>query len=108
MFNQVKVPLIGLVENMSYFICPHCGKRTDVFSHGGARKEAEKLGVPFLGEAPLDVMIRANSDDGRPVVATMPGSAQAGAFLEIARRVADTLAIGAPGARPAPRIRILE
>ena len=108
MFNQVKVPLIGLVENMSYFICPHCGKRTDIFSHGGARKEAEKLGVPFLGEAPLDVMIRANSDDGRPVVATMPESAQAGAFMEIARRVADTLAVGAPGARPAPRIRILE
>jgi ATP-binding protein involved in chromosome partitioning len=108
MFNQVKVPLIGLVENMSYFICPHCGKRTDVFSHGGARREAEKLGVPFLGEAPLDIMIRANSDDGRPVVATMPDSAQAGAFMEIARRVADTLVIGAPGARPAPRIRILE
>jgi ATP-binding protein involved in chromosome partitioning len=108
MFNQVKVPLIGVVENMSYFICPHCGGRTDVFSHGGARAEAQKLGVPFLGEAPLDIVIRENSDDGRPVVATMPGSQQANAFLEIARRVADTLAVGAPGARPAPRIRILE
>jgi ATP-binding protein involved in chromosome partitioning len=108
MFNQVKVPLIGVVENMSYFICPHCGGRTDVFSHGGARAEAQKLGVPFLGEAPLDIVIRENSDDGRPVVATMPGSPQANAFLEIARRVADTLAVGAPGARPAPRIRILE
>ncbi len=108
MFNQVKIPLIGVVENMSYFVCPHCGGRTDVFSHGGARQEAEKLGVPFLGEAPLDVAIRANSDDGRPVVATMPGSPQANAFLEIARRVADMLAVGAPGAKPAPRIRILE
>lgn len=108
MFNQVKVPLLGIVENMSYFICPHCGERTDIFSHGGARKEAEKLGVPFLGEAPLDIMIRANSDDGRPVVATMPESPQASAFLQIARRVADTLAAGAPGAKPAPRIRILE
>jgi ATP-binding protein involved in chromosome partitioning len=108
MFNQVKVPLIGVVENMSYFVCPHCGGRTDVFSHGGARKEAEKLGVPFLGEAPLDVTIRINSDDGRPVVATMPESPQANAFLEIARRVADTLAVGAPGAKPAPRIRILD
>jgi ATP-binding protein involved in chromosome partitioning len=108
MFNQVKVPLIGVVENMSYFICPHCGGRTDVFSHGGARAEAQKLGVPFLGEAPLDIVIRENSDDGRPVVATMPGSPQANAFLEIARRVADTLAVGALGARPAPRIRILE
>jgi ATP-binding protein involved in chromosome partitioning len=108
MFHQVKVPLIGVVENMSYFVCPHCGGRTDVFSHGGARAEAQKLGVPFLGEAPLDVAIRANSDDGRPVVATMPGSPQANAFLDIARQVADTLATGALGAKPAPRIRILE
>ncbi len=108
MFNQVKVPLIGVVENMSYFVCPHCGGRTDVFSHGGARREAEKLGVPFLGEAPLDIAIRVNSDDGRPIVASMPESPQANALLEIARRVADTLAAGAPGAKPAPRIRILE
>ena len=108
MFNQVKVPLIGVVENMSYFVCPHCGGRTDVFSHGGARAEAQKLGVPFLGEAPLDIAIRANSDAGRPVVATMPGSPQANAFLEIARQVADTLTTGALGAKPAPRIRILE
>ena len=107
MFGQVKVPLIGVVENMSYFLCPHCGGRTDVFSHGGARKEAEKLGVPFLGEVPLDIAIRAHSDDGRPVVADMPESAQANALLEIARRVADTLAVGAPGAKPAPRIRVL-
>jgi ATP-binding protein involved in chromosome partitioning len=108
MFNQVKIPLLGVVENMSYFVCPHCGGRTDVFSHGGARKEAEKLGVPFLGEVPLDIAIRANSDDGRPVIASIPGSPQANALLEIARRVADTLAAGAPGAKPAPRIRILE
>ena len=108
MFTQVKVPLLGVVENMSYFVCPHCGGRTDVFSHGGARKEAEKLGVPFLGEVPLDIAIRANSDDGRPVIASMPGSPQADALLQIARRVADTLATGATGAKPAPRIRILE
>jgi ATP-binding protein involved in chromosome partitioning len=107
MFGQVKVPLIGVVENMSYFVCPHCGERTDVFSHGGARKEAEKLGVPFLGEVPLDTAIRAHSDDGRPVVASMPESPQANALIEIARRVADTLVVGAPGARPAPRIRVL-
>jgi ATP-binding protein involved in chromosome partitioning len=108
MFNQVKVPILGVVENMSYFVCPHCGGRTDVFSHGGARREAEKLGVPFLGEVPLDIAIRVNSDDGRPVVATMPESAEASALVEIARRVADTLAAGAPGAKPAPRIRILD
>src|ERR1700761_5112717 len=108
MFNQVKVPIIGVVENMSYFVCPHCGGRTDVFSHGGARKEAEKLGVPFLGEVPLDIAIRSNSDDGRPVIASMADSPQANALVEIARRVAATLAVGAPGAKPAPRIRILE
>jgi ATP-binding protein involved in chromosome partitioning len=108
MFNQVKVSLLGVVENMSYFVCPHCGGRTDVFSHGGARKEAEKLGVPFLGEVPLDIAIRANSDDGRPVIASLPGSPQADALLQIAQRVADTLVAGARGATPAPRIRILE
>ena len=108
MFEKVQVPLIGVVENMSYFVCPHCGGRTDIFSHGGARKEAEKLGVPFLGEVPLDIAIRVNSDDGRPVAAAMPESAQASALIEIARRVADTLAAGAPGAKPAPRIRILD
>ena len=107
MFNQVHVPLIGVVENMSYFICPHCGGRTDVFSHAGAQREAEKLGVPFLGEVPLDIAIRANSDEGRPVVASLPDSGHAGAFLEIARRVAQTLEVGVPGVKPAPRIRIV-
>jgi ATP-binding protein involved in chromosome partitioning len=107
MFKQVHVPLIGVVENMSYFLCPHCGGRTDVFSHAGAQREAEKLGVPFLGEVPLDIAIRANSDDGRPVVTSLPDSAHAGAFLEIARRVAQTLEVGAPGAKPAPRIRVV-
>jgi ATP-binding protein involved in chromosome partitioning len=107
MFEKVQVPLLGVVENMSYFICPHCGERTDVFSHGGARKEAERLGVPFLGEIPLDIAIRANSDEGRPIVASLPESAHAGAFLDIARRVANTLEVGAPGAKRAPRIRIM-
>jgi len=105
MFQQVHVPLLGVVENMSYFLCPHCGGRTDVFSHAGAQREAEKLGVPFLGEVPLDIAIRANSDEGRPVVASLADSAHAGAFLEIARRVAETLETGAQGAKPAPRIR---
>ena len=107
MFNQVHVPLIGVVENMSYFICPHCGGRTDVFSHAGAQREAEKRGVPFLGEVPLDIAIRANSDEGRPVVASLPDSGHAAAFLDIARRVAQTLEVGVPGVKPAPRIRIV-
>ena len=107
MFKQVQVPLIGIVENMSYFLCPHCGGRTDVFSHAGARREAETLGVPFLGEVPLDIAIRAHSDDGSPVVASLVDSAHAGAFLEIARRVAQTLETGAPGAKPAPSIRFV-
>ncbi len=107
MFKQTQVPLIGIVENMSYFVCPHCGGRTEVFSHGGARREAEKLGVPFLGEAPLDIAIRLNSDEGRPIVASLPESAQARAFLDIARQVAETLEAGAPGAKPPPRIRIM-
>ena len=107
MFNKVHVPLIGVVENMSYFLCPHCGGRTDVFSHAGARKEAERLGVPFLGEVPLDAAIRENSDSGKPVVVGLPGSVHANAFVEIAQRVAATLEAGAPGAKPAPRIRVV-
>ena len=100
MFKQVKVPLLGIVENMSYFVCPHCGGRTEIFAHAGARHEAEALGVPFLGEIPLDAAIRAHSDDGKPVVASMPGSPQAEAYIDIARSVAATLEAGAPGAKP--------
>ena len=84
MFTKVNVPVLGIVENMSYFLCPHCGGRTDVFAHGGARHEAEKLGVPFLGEVPLDIVIRETSDSGRPVVAVSPDSPQAKAYAEIA------------------------
>jgi len=105
MFNQTKIPILGIVENMSYFVCPHCGGRTDIFSHAGARKEAATLNVPFLGEIPLDPEIRAHSDDGRPVVATMPDTPQAAAYIEIARQVAEALKVSAATAKPAPRIR---
>jgi ATP-binding protein involved in chromosome partitioning len=98
------VPILGVVENMSYFLCPHCGARTDVFAHGGARQEAERLGVPFLGEVPLDIAIRSSSDDGRPIVASEPESPQAQAFRAIARKVKSSLE-GTP-ARAAPRIVI--
>jgi len=101
MFKQVETPILGIVENMSYFLCPHCGGRSDVFAHGGAHHEAEAQGVPFLGEAPLHMLIRETSDGGRPVVATAPDSPQAKAYIEIAAKVRDALG-GAT--RAAPRI----
>jgi ATP-binding protein involved in chromosome partitioning len=87
MFRKVDVPVLGIVENMSYFVCPQCAARTDVFGHGGGRAEAERLGVPFLGEVPLDAAIRARSDAGVPIVTADPSSAQARALAEIAARV---------------------
>jgi ATP-binding protein involved in chromosome partitioning len=104
MFKQVQTPVLGIVENMSYFICPHCGGRTDVFAHGGARHEAEKQGAPFLGEIPLDIVIRETSDGGAPVVASAPESPQAKAYLAIAERVRAELFDGAKPTRAAPRI----
>ena len=91
MFRRVNVPVLGIVENMSYFLCPHCGGRTDIFGHGGARAEAERLGVPFLGEVPLDMEIREKSDAGLPVVATVPDGPHAKVYREIAARVRDGL-----------------
>jgi ATP-binding protein involved in chromosome partitioning len=85
---------------MSYFVCPHCGTRSEIFGHGGARAEAERLGVPFLGEVPLHMDIRESSDAGRPVVATAPESAHAKAFGAIAARLRDAIAGGAPKAPP--------
>jgi ATP-binding protein involved in chromosome partitioning len=104
MFRRVNVPVLGIVENMSTFVCPHCGGRSDIFGHGGARREAERLGVPFLGEVPLDLVIRETSDAGRPVVATDPDGEHAAVFRRIAERVRDEL--GGGPARPAPKIVI--
>jgi ATP-binding protein involved in chromosome partitioning len=104
MFRRVNVPVLGLVENMSYFQCPHCGTRSDIFGHGGARHEAERLGIPFLGEVPLHIDIREKSDAGLPVVATEPDSVHAVIYRGIAAKVRDQLT-GTP-ARPAPRIVI--
>ena len=87
MFRKVDVPLLGIVENMSYFIAPDTGKRYDIFGHGGARKEAERLGVPFLGEVPLQMEIRETSDSGAPVVVSKPDGPEARIYVEIARRV---------------------
>lgn len=104
MFNKVEVPVLGIVENMSYFLCPHCGGRSDIFAHGGAREEAAKLGVPFLGEVPLDITIREQCDSGRPVTATDPDGPYAKIYKDIAAKVKAGLEKGR--ARAAPKIVI--
>ena len=104
MFNRVNVPVLGVVENMSYFVCPKCGERTDIFGHGGAEHEAQRQGVPFLGAVPLHMDIRETSDAGRPVVATDPDGPHAQAFRAIAAKVRE--ALGGAGARAAPKIVI--
>jgi ATP-binding protein involved in chromosome partitioning len=105
MFKRVNVPVLGIVENMSTFICPKCGTRSDIFGHGGARHEAERLGVPFLGEVPLEMAIRETSDAGLPIVATQPDSSNAAAYRAIAAKVRDQLGPGGP-AKVAPKIVI--
>jgi ATP-binding protein involved in chromosome partitioning len=100
MFKRVNVPVLGIVENMSYFMCPECGSRSDIFGHGGARHEAERLSVPFLGEVPLHMDIREKSDAGLPVVATEPDGPHAKIYRDIAGRVRDQLAGGPVHAAP--------
>jgi ATP-binding protein involved in chromosome partitioning len=103
MFRRVNVPVLGIVENMSTFVCPHCGTRSDIFGHGGARHEAERVGVPFLGEVPLAIEIREKSDAGAPVVASDPDGPHAESFRAIAARVREGLMAAS---RPAPKIVI--
>jgi ATP-binding protein involved in chromosome partitioning len=88
MFDKLKVPVFGVVENMSYFVCPHCGERTDIFGHGGARAAAQELGLEFLGEIPLDAQTRAAGDEGVPIIQSQPDSLQAEAFMALAEKVA--------------------
>ena len=87
MFEKVNVKILGIIENMSYYVCPHCGQRDDVFGHGGAKREAERLEVPFLGELPLNTEIRAAGDRGEPIVVAAPDSAAARAFRQCAEAV---------------------
>jgi ATP-binding protein involved in chromosome partitioning len=91
MFKKVNVPVLGIVENMSYFQCPHCGTKSDIFGHGGARHEAERLAVPFLGEIPLHMAIRATSDSGTPVVESEPDGPHAAIYRAIGAKVRDQL-----------------
>ena len=107
MFRKVDVPVLGLIENMSYFVCPNCNHRTEIFGHGGARQEADRLGMDFLGEIPLDLAIRETSDGGTPIVAYQPDGEHARAYLDIAARVwASIEAARAEQAASAPRIVI--
>lgn len=96
MFRKVDVPVFGIVENMSYFNCPHCGERSEIFSHGGAKTEAERLGCDFLGEIPLDIEIRSTSDSGHPIVVSQPDGAHAKSYRFIAdavwQKIGQTLA----------------
>jgi ATP-binding protein involved in chromosome partitioning len=101
MFRKTQVPILGIVENMSVFVCPHCGEESHIFGHGGARETASALDVPFLGEIPLVPSIRATSDAGTPIVVQSPDSREAQAFLALAAGVAES--IRAP-ARVAPHI----
>jgi ATP-binding protein involved in chromosome partitioning len=105
MFKKVAVPILGIVENMSYYCCTACGHREDIFGHGGARAEAEKIGVPFLGEIPLHTLIRSMSDAGTPVTLSATESDQAKAFKMIAERVLSGVSAEQ---RPAPIIRMEE
>lgn len=91
MFRKVNVPVLGIIENMSYFQCPQCGTRSDIFGHGGARHEAEKLGVPFLGEIPLHIAIRTASDSGNPVVESEPDGPHAAIYRAIGGKVREQL-----------------
>jgi ATP-binding protein involved in chromosome partitioning len=103
MFNKTQVPILGVVENMSMFICPDCGSAHAIFGHGGARETADKLHVPFLGEIPLVPRIRETSDSGQPVSVSAPDSPEAKAFLDVAKQVATALE---SASRPAPKIVI--
>jgi ATP-binding protein involved in chromosome partitioning len=101
MFQKTQVPVLGIIENMSTFICPHCGRESHIFGHGGAREVANRIGVPFLGEIPLVPTIRETSDSGTPITATRPDTPEARAFIAIAQKIAEKIA--APS-RAAPRI----
>jgi ATP-binding protein involved in chromosome partitioning len=107
MFRRVDVPVLGIVENMSYFCCPSCGHRSEIFGHGGARSEAEKLGVPFLGEVPLDAELRKRSDSGQPIVVSDPDSAHTKVYRAMAEAIwGQIVGRDAAGARAAPKIVI--
>jgi ATP-binding protein involved in chromosome partitioning len=93
MFRQLNIPILGVVENMSYFVCGHCDGRTEIFGHGGGARMAEDLGIPFLGEVPIDTRVRSGGDEGTPIVAAAPDSPAAQAFSDVASRVAAQVSV---------------
>ena len=109
MFDKVNVPVLGVVENMSYYVCSHCGEREEIFDNGGGRRTAEKLGVPFLGEVPLFTNIRVSGDRGTPVAADPKTPVQGEIFRTIARNTAAQVSIrnAARGTAPALDIQLL-
>jgi ATP-binding protein involved in chromosome partitioning len=106
MFRQVRVKVLGIVENMSYLVCPHCNQRIDVFSYGGGRRVAEELGVPFLAELPLDPEVRAGGDSGKPVALRDGDAPQAEAYSNLARKTTERLA--SLGPQQGPQMEITE
>jgi ATP-binding protein involved in chromosome partitioning len=95
MFRQLNIPILGVVENMSYFVCGHCGERTDIFGHGGGSRMAEDMGIPFLGEVPIDTRVRSGGDEGQPIVVAAPEAPAAQAFVDLAGKVAAQISIQA-------------
>jgi ATP-binding protein involved in chromosome partitioning len=107
MFNKVNVPVLGMVENMSYFVCSHCGQREDIFDTGGGSRTAGELNVPFLGEIPIDTKIRVGGDKGTPIVAMDQTSPQAQTIRKIARNLAAQISILHVAAPPMQKVEIL-
>jgi len=104
MFDKVGIPVLGIVENMSTFVCPHCRQETPIFDHGGARAAAERMGMRFLGEIPLDLAVRQGGDAGVPVVEALPDGPQARAFLAMAGQVAAAISVQV---MKAPRLPVI-
>ena len=106
MFKKLNAPIVGLIENMSTYVCPHCGKAEPIFGSGGARKTAERLSIPFLGEIPLATVIRETSDAGQPVVLSQPDSPTAKAFITVAERLAEQVNLRATQEESQPDVKV--